>query len=184
MKTQSACTYWGNFGSMLGCRIQVGVGQTMLDLRWANTVSIALDNILRGVGLQTLARRWTNCIFSHRFGFKSCYWANIGPLLQTLRCILWLFKICWHAIVKPTVCQPYSFCSWSFHMLNIFCCWDNVGPISSLCFMNKISIHLKFLQMFRFFKKLTLHNINFIYSFSCQLAFIKIFASLLSFNFI
>ena len=103
MKTQSACTYWANFGSMLGCRIQVGVGQTMLELRRTNTVSIALVRILRGVRLQTLARRWTNCIFSHRFGFKSCYWANIGLLLQTLRCIVWLFKICWHAIVKPTI---------------------------------------------------------------------------------
>ena len=107
MKTQSACTYWANFGSMLGCRIQVGVGKTMLNLRWANTVSIVLVRILRGVGLQTLARRWTNCIFSHRFGFKSCYWANIGPLLQTLRCIVWLFKICWHANCKaygmPTI---------------------------------------------------------------------------------
>ena len=103
MKTQSACTYWANFGSMLVCRIQVGVGQTMLDLRRTNTVSIALVRILRGVRLQTLARRWTNCIFSHRFGFKSCDWANIGPLLQTLRCIVWLFKICWHAIVKPTI---------------------------------------------------------------------------------
>ena len=34
--TQSACTYWATIGSMDGCRIQVDVGQTMVDQRWSN----------------------------------------------------------------------------------------------------------------------------------------------------
>ena len=86
--TQSACTYWATIGIMSGCWIQVDVRQTVLDQRWANAVlsiSIELVRILRGVGCNDAndgATLGQVHIYSYRFGFISCYCANIVPLLH------------------------------------------------------------------------------------------------------
>ena len=78
----------GHLGSMSGCWIQVDVRQTVLDQRWANAVlsiSIELVRILRGVGCNDAndgATLGQVHIYSYRFGFISCYCANIVPLLH------------------------------------------------------------------------------------------------------